>query len=72
MVRAGQAKAWKAVAANQQTNPGKYDGSVIDKNLALVSKIGLTMTPSIVYGDGQVSAGMLSAGEISARIAKSA
>jgi protein-disulfide isomerase len=45
-----QAKAWKAVAANQQINPGKYDGSVIDKNLALASKLSLIMTPSIVRG----------------------
>lgn len=64
-----QAQAWKAVAAGQQISPAKCDGSVIDKNLALASKLGLTMTPSIVYGDGQVSAGMLSVSEISARIA---
>jgi thioredoxin-related protein len=69
---ANPAQAWKAVAVGQRTSSAKCDGSVIEKNLELAKRLGLTMTPSIVYEDGHVSAGMLSSGEIAARIAKSA
>lgn len=69
---ANPAQAWKTVAAGHRVSSAKCDGSVIEKNLERAKRLGLTMTPSIVYEDGQVSAGMLSASEIAARIAKSA
>jgi thiol:disulfide interchange protein DsbC len=69
---ANPVQAWKTVAAGQTTSPAKCDGSAIEKNLALAKRLGLTMTPTIVYEDGNVSAGMLSSGEIATRTAKAA
>ena len=65
-----QVQAWKSVASGQRMSPTKCDGSVIEKNLELAKRLGLTMTPSIVYEDGHVSAGMLSSGEIADRVNK--
>lgn len=64
-------EAWKSVAAGMAATPAKCDGSALQQNLTLAGHLGLTMTPSIIYEDGQVSAGMLSSGEIAERIAKS-
>ena len=65
------AQAWQRVAAGvQRSAPGyttKCNGGTLEKNLALAKRFGLSMTPSIVYEDGQVSAGMLLSGQISAR-----
>lgn len=68
---ANPAQAWKTVASGERPSSAKCDGSVIEKNLELAKRLGLTMTPSIVYEDGHVSAGMLSSSEIAALIAKS-
>lgn len=65
-------QAWKIVASGQAPTPAKCDGSAIEKNLALAKRLGLTMTPSIVYEDGNISAGMLSSSEISTRATKAA
>jgi thiol-disulfide isomerase/thioredoxin len=64
--------AWKAIALGLAVRPAKCDASVLDRNLALATRLGLTMTPSIVYDDGHVSAGMLSSREIAERVARSA
>jgi thiol:disulfide interchange protein DsbC len=63
-------KAWKNVAAGLPNAATKCNGEVLEKNLELAKRLGMTSTPSIVYEDGHVSTGMLSAGEIEARIAK--
>lgn len=65
-----QIAAWKAVVGGLDLTSEKCDGSVLERNLALAKRMGLTMTPSIVYEDGHISAGMLSAGEIAERVAK--
>jgi hypothetical protein len=64
-------KAWKNVAAGLPNAATNCDGGVLEKNLELAKRLGLTSTPSIVYEDGHVSTGMLSSDEIEARIAKS-
>lgn len=67
-------EAWKAVAAGSQAgraSQAECDVSVLDKNLRVAKRLGLTMTPSIVYEDGHVSAGMLSSREIAERVARS-
>jgi protein-disulfide isomerase len=64
-------KAWKDVTVGAPISPTKCDGKVLEKNLELARRLGLTTTPSIVYADGHVSAGMLSSSEIARRIAKS-
>jgi thiol:disulfide interchange protein DsbC len=66
-----QVKAWKAVAAGVTIASKKCDGAVLEKNLGLAKNLGLTMTPSIVYEDGHVTAGMLSSVEIANRVAES-
>lgn len=65
---ADQVKAWKNVAAGIANNAAQCDGSALDRNLDLGKRLGLTTTPSIIYENGQVSAGMLSSGDIEARI----
>lgn len=65
-------KAWKTVAAGGHAESAKCDGSVVETNLEVAKNLGLTMTPSIVYQDGQVSAGLLSSEEIAKRITKAA
>ena len=65
-------QAWKAVAAGQRTSSAKCDGSVIEENLELAKRLGLTMTPTIVYENGHVSAGMLFSAEIAERVSKAA
>lgn len=64
-------EAWKAVAAGLAAASAKCDASALDKNLSLARRLGLSMTPSIVYPDGQISAGMLSTGEMGERLSKS-
>jgi len=64
-------QALKAVAAGQRAISAKCDGSVIEKNLELAKRLGLTITPSIVYENGLVSTGMLSTEAITARIVDS-
>lgn len=65
------ARAWQRVAAGGQiSSPGytmKCDEGTLEKNLSLAKRFRLSMTPNIVYEDGQVSAGMLLSGQISAR-----
>jgi len=63
--------AWRAVTLGVAPGPAKCDASALDKNLALATRLGLTMTPSIVYEDGHVSAGMLSSREIAEHVATS-
>lgn len=63
--------AWKAVAAGLAVAVAKCDASALEGNLVLARRLGLSLTPSIVYADGQVSAGMLSSVEIAERLAKS-
>lgn len=63
--------AWKSVAAGLTVASKTCDGAVLEKNLELAKNLGLTMTPSIVYEGGHVSAGMLSSGEIAHLIAES-
>lgn len=65
-------KEWKNVAAGHAANPAKCDSAALEKNLVLARRLGLTTTPSIVYADGHVSAGLLSSGEIAEQVAKSA
>jgi len=65
-----QAKAWKDVAAGLPTTPAKCDGLALEKNRELAEHLGLTSTPSIIYENGHVSAGMLSAREIAERMTK--
>jgi len=65
-------EAWKNVAAGLTVASKKCNGAVLEKNLKLAKNLRLTMTPSIVYEDGHVSAGMISSGEIADRLAGSA
>jgi len=65
-------KEWKEIAAGRPSSFAKCDGTALEKNLLLARRLELTTTPSIVYDDGHVSTGMLSSGEISSRISKSA
>lgn len=65
-------KEWKNVAAGLPARSTNCDGAALEKNLVLARRLGLTTTPSIVYADGHVSTGLLSSGEISDQIDKSA
>lgn len=65
-----QVKAWKNVAAGLPTTPAKCNGVALENNRVLAGRLGLTSTPSIIYGNGHVSAGMLSSGEITERMTK--
>lgn len=67
-----KAKAWKDVAAGLPTTPAKCDGVALENNRVLAGRLGLTSTPSIIYENGHVSAGMLSSGEIAERMTKAA
>lgn len=68
-----QVRAWKNIGAGLMTQSVTCsDAAAIERNLALAKRLGLTSTPSIVYEDGHVSAGMLSNSDIAARIALSA
>ena len=61
--------AWKNFAAGSPTVSKTCDGAVLEKNLALVQRLGLTTTPAIVYPNGHVSSGLLVTAEIAERIA---
>lgn len=63
--------AWKNLTAGMKIPSGKCDAAQLDTNLSLAKRLGLTSTPTIIYEDGTVSAGLLSAGEIVKRISKS-
>ena len=62
---------WKKVAAGIPVSRVSCDATQIEKNRAMARRLGLTSTPSIVYEDGHISAGMLLSGEIAERVAKS-
>jgi thiol:disulfide interchange protein DsbC len=64
--------AWKNVVAGKANTPAQCDSSALDRNLELGKRLGLTSTPSIIYENGNVSAGMLLAGDIAARMAGTA
>jgi thiol:disulfide interchange protein DsbC len=60
--------AWHIIAAGLPAGSSseKCDGSALQKNLELAKRLGLTSTPTIIYGNGHVSAGMVSASTITA------
>lgn len=60
--------AWKNVVAGKANAAARCDSSALDRNLELGKRLGLTSTPSIIYENGNVSAGMLLASEIAARM----
>ena len=63
--------AWKNVAGGMAIPSSTCNAAQLDTNLSLAQRLGLTTTPSIIYEDGTVSSGLLSAGEIVKRISKS-
>lgn len=62
--------AWKSFAGGVAIPSSTCNAGQLDTNLSLAKRLGLTTTPSIIYEDGTVSAGLLSAGEIVKRISK--
>ncbi|MFC5550187.1 DsbC family protein [Massilia aerilata] len=64
------AEEWQRIAAGRPAGLATCDATALEKNQALVQRLKLTYTPSIVYADGHVSTGMLSSGEIAENISK--
>ena len=65
------AAAWKNHVTGQPVVPTTCTGRALDKNLALAKRLGITMTPTIVFEDGHVSAGMHSVDQINRLIERS-
>ena len=64
------AEAWRRVAAGVPVPQANCEATALGRNLNLARHFGLKLTPSIVYDDGHVSAGMLSPDQIAEHILK--
>lgn len=61
-----RARAWRAVVLERKTLPAKTCAHPIERNLALAAKLEVRGTPTLIAGDGRMSAGAMPAAQLSA------
>lgn len=65
---AERAAAWRSVLLDRPTTDAQCDVSAVGRNLAIAKAAGMSGTPSIVFANGDVHTGFLTAAQIEERV----